>query len=144
MLATQPDITPPQEYRDFLRVMGKKRGHLFAGTDISYPACLDFRDGAIDFSKDDDPTLTIKGKFFFAIHQGYQFYYFKAGDPRVYVHSEGEENNPYHTYKTFAALVEEEFSGDIDDLDFYEEIERNREERIRRERGEAPSNERYP
>lgn len=106
--AINPRVAVPDVYLEFMRQMGRRTGYLFAGTDIRYPECVEYQDDIRDFATE-DPTFRPDDWFVFAVHQGYQFYYFRDADPRVYVHSEGEDN-PFLEYDSFTDLIDSEIT----------------------------------
>lgn len=112
-----PSITVPDIYFEFMRQMGRKRGYLLPGTDIQYPECVEYQDEVHEFA-DEDPTFHPDEWFVFAVHQGYQYYYFRDGDPRVYIHSEGE-NNPFFEYASFEELIDSELTAVAQRIDTY-------------------------
>lgn len=102
--AINPGVVIPELYLAFMREMGRRTGYLLAGTDIRYPEYVEYQDDVREFAGE-DPSFHPDEWFVFALHQGYQFYYFRDGDPRVYVHSEGE-NNPFIEYTSFEDLID--------------------------------------
>lgn len=82
----------PVDYVEFLRQMGRAAGNLFRGTDIHYPTLLEVDEWAKEFCSREDVPLSSVGKFFFAAHQGYQYYYFDIVDKSelVWVYTEGD------------------------------------------------------
>lgn len=109
--AINPNVAAPTVYLAFMREMGRSSGNLFAGEIISYPECVDYQHEFHEFA-DEDPEFHPDQWFVFATHQGYQFYYFRDGDPRVYLHSE-EEQNPFYIWDSFAARLESALEDEI-------------------------------
>lgn len=106
-----PNIAVPELFFAFMREMGQSMGGLFSGTDIGYPECVNYHNEFLEYA-DEDPTFHPEEWFIFGSHQGYQFYYFRDGDPRVYLHSEGEQN-PFQIWDSFAALIEDNLEDEI-------------------------------
>ncbi|MFI9011449.1 SMI1/KNR4 family protein [Actinosynnema sp. NPDC053489] len=81
----------PAHYLAFLRLMGRRAGRLFRGTDVCFPEPVEANDHAREFHAQ-DPRLELADRFFFATHQGYQFYFFDRASPdAVFLYTEGEE-----------------------------------------------------
>jgi hypothetical protein len=88
-------LTLPRAYRAFLLRMGKAAGEFWTGTNYQFPELLELRETA--------EALLIEGgarwqlgapDFVFAVHQGYQFLFFRTGtsdDPEVFHYLEGDE-----------------------------------------------------
>lgn len=112
ILAINPDVAVPEVYLAFMREMGRSMGNLFAGSDLGYPDCVDDQSYFREYAADDDPTLRPDQWFIFGSHQGYQFYYFRDHDPRVYLHCEGRPN-PFQTWESFADLLEGNLKDEI-------------------------------
>ncbi|MFJ6671449.1 SMI1/KNR4 family protein [Actinosynnema sp. NPDC091369] len=84
------DFPLPAHYLAFLEVLGRRAGRLFRGTDIYFPEPIEADDYAREFAAQ-DPRLELSGRFFFATHQGYQFYFFDRASPdAVFMYTEGE------------------------------------------------------
>ncbi|PRY01836.1 SMI1/KNR4 family protein [Allonocardiopsis opalescens] len=90
VLATEPSVSPPPDYADFLRRAGRGADRVFRGSDLFYPVCLEAQEAAREAAETDMPELRTEGRFFIGHHQGYVFYFFEAGDPRVWIHTEGD------------------------------------------------------
>jgi hypothetical protein len=82
----------PLAYRIFLLNAGQGAGHLWQGTDFTYPELLELRSAAEGLLEQDnqlvklDPTDTV-----FYMHQGYVFLVLRglSDDPPVYLYREG-------------------------------------------------------
>lgn len=84
------DFPLPAHYLAFLEILGRGAGRLFRGTDVYFPEPIEANDYAAEFSAQ-DPRLDLSGRFFFATHQGYQFYFFDRTSPdTVFMYTEGE------------------------------------------------------
>ncbi|QLY32957.1 SMI1/KNR4 family protein [Nocardia huaxiensis] len=79
----------PDEYLAFLRVLGKKAGALFRGTDLFFPTLLEAKEAALDIAEGPDESLKLEDRFFFGHHQGYKVYFFELGSPAVFAYQEG-------------------------------------------------------
>lgn len=82
----------PQAYSEFLRQMGKGAGRFFEGTDLFYPTMFQNTEAAREMLAELECGLTLpKQSFVFAMHQGYQFYFFsnENNNPAVYYYMEG-------------------------------------------------------
>ncbi|WP_133742516.1 SMI1/KNR4 family protein [Actinorugispora endophytica] len=90
MLSTKREVDVPDSYVKFMSHFGRRAGYLFRGTDFYYPSCLDFNDYAEEFSRDDDPGLVTRDRFFFSLHQGYELYFFESGNEDVWSYIEGD------------------------------------------------------
>ena len=77
----------PAAYLEFLKVMGRGAGRFFEGTDLFYPTMLRNTEAAHEMLKELANDLTLpEGSFVFAMHQGYQFFFFyhEVDNPAVY------------------------------------------------------------
>lgn len=103
--AINPNVVVPDLYFAFMRAMGRSRGFLVAGTDIGYPECVEYQSDYREYAEEEDPALRPDEWFIFGSHQGYQFYYFRDRDPRVYLHCEGEDN-PASSWESLDVMLE--------------------------------------
>jgi hypothetical protein len=100
----------PLYYEEFLRRMGRQSGGFLAGTDVLYPDVLGLKGYARallreneveDFLSDDVVVI--------AMHQGYQFYWIHvglAGDPAVFMYSEGHTSTVFREWSTYSDFVQ--------------------------------------
>jgi hypothetical protein len=83
----------PVSYRRFLSAMGRSAGDFLAGTDFTYPLVLDLRRQADRLLVEGSARIALNpADFVFALHQGYQFLFFRCGlsdDPPVFYYEEG-------------------------------------------------------
>lgn len=90
--ADQEVSTLPVYYEHFLRRLGRQSGALLVGTDILYPDILGLKQDAADLLQENRVKGFLPGdSVVFAMHQGYEFYWLRAGDvgnPRVFMYSE--------------------------------------------------------
>ena len=87
----------PQAYLVFLLRMGVYAGRFFSGTDILYPEMIGMTEIGESIAATSRRELGSNvslpsDAYVFAMHQGYQFFYFTPGadDPAVYYFLEGE------------------------------------------------------
>jgi hypothetical protein len=87
----------PGEYKDFLRVVGRKAAHFFEGTDVFYPEIMELNSYAKVLLKENQkPTIWLQNTFVFMMHQGYEIEYFYLDgteDPLVFQWYEGQERH---------------------------------------------------
>jgi hypothetical protein len=86
-------VTLPAAYREFLCVMGRQAGTFFRGTDFLYGDLDGMREAADDLLADDEADELDAADFVFAMHQGYNFLFFRCGisdDPPVLLYVEQE------------------------------------------------------
>ena len=85
-------ISLPAAYRRFLQRMGRSAGECLGGTDWLFPDLLELREGAESLLEECEATQSLdRNDFVFAMHQGYQFLFFKCGtgpDPEVFYYLE--------------------------------------------------------
>lgn len=83
----------PYAYVAFLKMMGKKAGNLWVGSNVFYPEPLTLNEDALALLRENgDESFWQQGNIAFHMHQGYQFLFVKAGegdDPPVYHYLEG-------------------------------------------------------
>lgn len=97
----------PEHFVAFLRRMGRGAGRLLVGTDAFYPASVETADAVREFAEG-DPALRLSGRFFFANHQGYQWYFFDEASPgKVFLYSEGVAE-PQLLAETFLDFLQRE------------------------------------
>ncbi|MBW4719973.1 SMI1/KNR4 family protein [Saccharothrix obliqua] len=91
VLAAAGDFSVPEEYRVFLRRLGRQAGRLLLGTHFYYPAIVDLPEWVADYVTLDAPDFRTRGRFFIGSHQGYRYYFFEQDDPgAVYCYVDGE------------------------------------------------------
>lgn len=100
------DINLPAVYKQFLKGMGKSAGDFLVGTDYLFPYLLNFRKMAEDLLEDcNAPFRLNKSDFVFAVHQGYQFLFFRVSDssddPAIFYFLEGEKE-PKQVFNRFS------------------------------------------
>src|SRR5262245_23536290 len=84
----------PVAYLKFLRLMGRSAGLLLRGTDAFYPSIIGLKDDAKNLMEAEGfGGLLPRDAFVFAMHQGYQVYWFQSTEgenPTVYLFQEGD------------------------------------------------------
>jgi hypothetical protein len=101
----------PEHYLAFLRRLGREAGRLLSGTTFFYPGVLRVPAALEEFIADVEPDLRTEGRFFFAMHQGYQFYFFDRDSPgEVFLYTEGDEE-PVAVGETLIAYLWREAEG---------------------------------
>lgn len=104
----------PSTYRELLAVMGRSAGEFLVGTDWLFPAVLTLRDQAERLLRECKAQVALdQADFVFAVHQGYQFLFFRMGktdDPEVFLYEECEES-----FKRVANSFSEWFAGCVED-----------------------------
>lgn len=87
-------VKAPVVYVEFMKNMGRCAGPLLAGTDIFYPAIVQYQEELMDFvRRDSSGMLPPDDAFIFASHQGYQVYWMATGgggDPAVDEYQESD------------------------------------------------------
>ena len=102
----------PAAYLEFLRVMGRGAGKFLQGDDIFYNSqvpILELFDCALELLEEfDDSHLDLSNSYVFAFHQGYQFLFFRFGNPNpsVFLYSEGGVEF-IKIYETFTEYIQE-------------------------------------
>ena len=82
----------PRAYIEFLREMGRGAGRFFEGTDMFFPTMFQNTEAAREMLDELANGLELpEGSFVFAMHQGYQFFFFHEQDdnPSVSYYMEG-------------------------------------------------------
>ena len=107
----------PETYRSFLRLMGKKAGNCFVGTDMFFDKLRVLKEYASDLLAEGNSGLELKeNDFVFSVHQGYQFLFFEANedqpDPAICYYSEGmfSFEEKYSSFSTYLLSAIEDFS----------------------------------
>ncbi|MFB4284312.1 hypothetical protein ACBJ59_54160 [Nonomuraea sp. MTCD27] len=72
-----------------MRAFGHSTGRLFRGTDILFTAVVMIH-SELDLVAADDDKFVLAGRFYFASHQGYQWYFFDEHVDGVFMYMEGE------------------------------------------------------
>ena len=82
----------PQSYREFLLTAGRGAGGFMLGTDVFYPRILETTKWGANLLVESNESFSLPSDaFVFAMHQGYQFLFFRAtegDDPPVYYYFE--------------------------------------------------------
>lgn len=90
----QYKFTIPAIYVEFLKRMGRGAGQILAGTDVFYPEVLGLTEAAEEMMRREESShLFPEDSVVFAMHQGYQFMYFRCSegdDPPVYYYMMGD------------------------------------------------------
>ena len=83
----------PNAYKCFMQRAGKNCGRFLSGTDILFPDILQLREQALRLLKECKANISLSSEdFVFAMHQGYQFLFFKlneSDDPPIFLYVEG-------------------------------------------------------
>lgn len=99
----------PKYYKEFLLRMGHNSGDFLAGTDIRYKSVFSLKEWAEELLKENNyPFKLFEDDFVFAMHQGYQFWYFKINNndnPEIYYYLEGK-SKPEIIAKSFTEFLE--------------------------------------
>ena len=100
------DCRLPKIYKAFLSRFGNGAGRFFLGSDVFYPSVLELRDWASELLVDDGEIMLNDESFVFAMHQGYQFFFFNLDqndDPEVHYYMEGKgfEMNKYNSLSDY-------------------------------------------
>lgn len=102
----------PAAYREFLRRMGREAGWLLRGTCAFYPEILELPEMVTEFFSEDEGGMPLPDDaVVFAMHQGYQVYWFtslKSSNPEVVLYME-RRTEPMETWATFDAFLESEY-----------------------------------
>lgn len=89
------DIKLPYSYKKFLVKMGHNAGDFLSGTDAFYNNIFNLKNWANELLYECKQPFTLESKYFvFAMHQGYQFWFFSTEgniDPEIYYYYEGEK-----------------------------------------------------
>jgi len=84
----------PVPYRHFLARLGKAAGQFLVGTDFLFPQLRELKKGAeVLLRESGAPFQLTEMHFVFAMHQGYQFLFFRADespDPQVFHYEEND------------------------------------------------------
>jgi SMI1 / KNR4 family (SUKH-1) len=75
------DVTVPSVYRDFLKVVGRRGGGLFRGSDFTYPQLLELRRWAEELLGEDASGYELPpDSVVLLMHHGYQFLFFRTAE----------------------------------------------------------------
>lgn len=100
----------PQQYKEFLRAVGKGAGKFLQGTDIFLSALTGLKSEANALLTENSENFSLPDDaFVFSMHQGYEFTYFnttEGDDPPVYQYVEGN-GSPLLTWQSFSDFVKE-------------------------------------
>lgn len=98
----------PVVYREFLLVAGRGAGRFMLGTDFFYPTILEMTEWGAELLVESKESFSLPSDaFVFAMHQGYQFMFFRASegdDPPVYYYYEGK-GTPQRISDSFSAYL---------------------------------------
>ncbi len=101
----------PQCYVEFLRLMGRKAGRVFRGTDAFYPEILGLKNDALDLLVQNGvEDLMGSDAAVFAMHQGYQVIWMVNSDdddPSVVMYQEGDQGLSKQ-WRSFTAFLRDE------------------------------------
>ena len=99
----------PSFYRKFLKNCPNRAYKNLVGTDIGLPYLEDMKEAAEELLEEcGNPFSLETDDFVFAMHQGYQFYYFKTSlgkNSPIYYYMEGS-NEVEESYLNFSEFVE--------------------------------------
>ncbi|MCR6642517.1 MAG: SMI1/KNR4 family protein [Sporocytophaga sp.] len=109
-------VNLPKSYREYLLILGKDSGDLFAGSFVSSKDLLFFKNEAVkilignNFKKSLEPQDLV-----FLIHQGYQFMFFKCDkdeeDPKIYFYDECKGQTDFEVIApSFSSFIEKVFN----------------------------------
>lgn len=102
----------PERYVAFLAGLGMRAGRLLVGTDAFFPEILEMRESAISFFDENEGWMALpEGAMVFAMHQGYQVYWFSdsaAPDPEVVLYME-QRKEPMQVWPSFTGFLNEEY-----------------------------------
>ncbi|MEV7782667.1 SMI1/KNR4 family protein [Kitasatospora sp. NPDC088351] len=102
----------PEQYGEFLSLMGRGAGGILRGTDAFFPVILDMRRAGDDFFSDNPGGIDLPdGAVVFAMHQGYQVYWMESTslqDPPVSLYMEGEAA-PMSHWGSFTEFLNSEY-----------------------------------
>ena len=97
VMADQGVARLPAEYVSYLKRIGKGAGPYLRGTDTFYPRIITIgiRSAASDLFRENDTEIQLTpDSFVFAMHQGYQVFWFPTvmdDDPKVMMYQEGDK-----------------------------------------------------
>lgn len=111
-LVRQGNVELPVSYRQFMLVAGRGVDDFLQGSDFTFDELDDMREAADELLVESGLNRLTSDSFVFAMHQGYQFYFFQNG--KVYYYLEGED----HIERRFASF-EEFFDSEISDIEKY-------------------------
>ncbi|SHI37608.1 SMI1/KNR4 family protein [Flavobacterium terrae] len=104
------DVTLPNDYKFFLKKMGKSGGGILRGEDCFYDRVFELREYANELLKDDNSSFEFKKEHFvFFSHQGYIFAFIDTtilNDSPIYYYFEGDLE-PQIKYNYLACFLEE-------------------------------------
>ncbi len=106
------NVSLPQNYKEFLRFIGKSGGEFLRGEDCFYDRIYELREYAEDLLKEDESDFELKKEYFiFYCHQGYIFAYFdtlKGNESPVYLYREGNLK-PENYSENFLSFLNEKY-----------------------------------
>jgi SMI1-KNR4 cell-wall len=110
IMADQQVVRLPAEYVRFLQRIGKGAGPYLCGTDTFYPQIItiEIRAAAADLFRESDTGIQLSpDAFVFAMHQGYQVFWFPSvmdDDPKVIMYQEGDKI-PCREWESFSTYL---------------------------------------
>lgn len=108
------NVKLPVLYKKFLSKMGHNAGDFLSGTDAFYNNIFSIREWAKELLIECNEPFELKDNYFiFAIHQGYQFWFFDIEDdkydPPIYYYFEGDKSY-FKKYDRFSEFLLESFN----------------------------------
>lgn len=91
----------PDDYKQFLKHMGRSAPDFFVGSDFEYDKLLNLQEWATDLLNESDLEPLGKDAFVFMMHQGYQFYFFQNGKVNYYMEGEKASEERFSTFEDF-------------------------------------------
>ncbi len=86
----------PDDYKCFLRHMGRGAGQFLCGSSIFYDEIFDLKEAAHELVIEDNLPDLPADAFVFWMHQGYQMAFFRLnGDNSIYFFNEGQDMTGY-------------------------------------------------
>ena len=108
VMADQDVARLPLSYLCYLRKIGRGAGEFLRGTDAFYPGIIGLKSATIDLLAENDvATELVPNAFVFAMHQGYQAFWFPSivqDNPEVIMYQEGDKF-PSRTWANFATYL---------------------------------------
>lgn len=104
----------PRAYIEFLRQMGKGAGRFFEGTDVFYPFMFQNTQAAKEMLEELAVGLSLpENAYIFAMHQGYQFFFFFEDNDNPSVHYYMEGNLHFDRWnETFTEFIKQMAAND--------------------------------